>query len=136
MKENDRIEVLYVEPMKKARFIEIGEDLASMQAAVGGMIEEYMPYDDEVAIVCNEEGKMHGLELNRAIYGKDGLIQDIMCGSFFVCYAPIESEKFMSLPEELKQKYEEKFRWPEQFYFRGDGIKVRKMEPKTNEMER
>ena len=32
-----------------------------MQEVVGGDIEEYMPYDDDVAIICNEEGKMRGL---------------------------------------------------------------------------
>lgn len=41
-----------------------------MQETVGGYIEEYMPFDDEVAIICNEEGKMNGAELNRAIYSE------------------------------------------------------------------
>ena len=30
-----------------------------------------MPYDDDVAIICNEEGKMRGLPLNRAVYVQD-----------------------------------------------------------------
>lgn len=136
MKENDKIEVLYIEPMKKARFIEIGENLASMQETVGGMIEEYMPFEDEVAIVCNEEGKLRGMELNRAIFNEDGNLQDIICGSFFICYAPIDSERFMSFPEELKTKYEEKFRWPQQFFRNGNEITVRNLEPKETEMER
>ena len=33
--------------------------------------EEYMPFDDDVAIICNEEGKMRGLPLNRAVYVQD-----------------------------------------------------------------
>ena len=48
--------------------IEIEDTLEAMQETVGGYIEEYMPFDDEVAIVCKEEGKMNGAELNRAIY--------------------------------------------------------------------
>ena len=39
-----------------------------MQSLVEGDIEEYMPFEDEVAIICNDEGKMNGLPLNRAVY--------------------------------------------------------------------
>ena len=30
---------------------------------------------------------------------------DVIAGDFFICYAPIESEKFLSLPPELAEKY-------------------------------
>jgi hypothetical protein len=49
-----------------------------------GDIEEYMPYDDDVAIICNEEGKMRGLPLNRAVYMQDNdkkEMVDIICGN-------------------------------------------------------
>ena len=68
----DRLEVLYVRPNKTAEFVEIDNDLASMQNLVDGYIEEYMPFDDEVAVICNEEGKMKNLDLNRGIYDKNG----------------------------------------------------------------
>ena len=103
----DKISVLLVEPCKYPRMIEIEDSLEAMQHLVGGYIEEYMPFEDEVAIVCNEEGKMRGETLNRAIYSSDHEIQDIICGRFFVCYAPIESESFQSLPDNLAKKYEE-----------------------------
>lgn len=35
--------------------------MEAMQVVVGGDIEEYMPFEDEVAIICNEEGKVNGL---------------------------------------------------------------------------
>ena len=54
----------YDEP---AEVIEMEDSLKAMQEIVGGLIEEYMPWDDEVAIICNEEGKMNGLPLNRAV---------------------------------------------------------------------
>ena len=38
-----------------------------MQAAVGGDIEAFYPFEEEVCIVCNEEGKINGMALNRAI---------------------------------------------------------------------
>lgn len=113
MGENDKLKVLYIEPMKTPQIVEIDGDLESMQNLVGGYIEEYMPFEDEVAIVCNDEGKINGLEPNRGIFDKEGELQDIICGPFFICYAPVESEKYLSLPDNLRKKYEEMFRHPE-----------------------
>ena len=101
MGENAKLKVLYIEPMKTPKIVEIDGDLESMQNLVGGYIEEYMPFEDEVAIVCNDEGKINGLEPNRGIFDKEGELQDIICGSFFICYAPVESEKYLSLPDNL-----------------------------------
>ena len=42
---------------------EIDSDLKSLQHEVGGYIEAIYPYEDPVALVCNEEGK---LEIGRA----------------------------------------------------------------------
>lgn len=113
MGENAKLKVLYIEPMKTPKIVEIDGDLESMQNLVGGYIEEYMPFEDEVAIVCNDEGKINGLEPNRGIFDKEGGLQDIICGPFFICYAPVESEKYLSLPDNLRKKYEEMFRHPE-----------------------
>ena len=133
MQDNNMLKVIHVEPGKRANIIEIEDNLKAMQDLVGGMIEEYMPYEDDVAIICNEEGKMRGMPLNRGIVGEDGQLQDIIAGDFFVCYAPIESEKFLSLPPELEQKYKEKFEYPEQFFRTDEGIKAVKFDPKRTE---
>ena len=74
----EKLKVIYVEPGKRASVIEIEDSLKAMQSLVGGMIEEYMPYEDDVAIICNDEGKMIGLPLNRAIEGEDGKIMDVI----------------------------------------------------------
>ena len=110
---SEKINVLLIEPGKYPKQIEIEDTLEAMQETVGGYIEEYMPFEDEVAIVCNDEGKINGLEPNRGIFDKEGELQDIICGSFFICYAPVESEKYLSLPDNLRKKYEEMFRHPE-----------------------
>ena len=132
---DEKMKVLLVKPGEYAREAEIGNNLESMQQTVGGWIEEYMPFEDEVALVCNEEGKMHGLDLNRAIYSENGEIMDIIAGDFFVCYAPIESESFQSLPDNLMDKYEKKFRFPEQFFRDEEGIKAVRFTPEVNERE-
>lgn len=54
-----------------------------MQAMVGGDIEVTYPFEDEVAIILNESGKINGLPLNRAIYTEDGDMQDIYAGDFW-----------------------------------------------------
>lgn len=210
-----KISVLLVEPNKYPKMIEIDDTLEAMQVVVGGDIEEYMPFEDEVAIICNEEGKVNGLTPNRAVYGEPQAVEmtfaemrsrfceaenegkehlsgyivftqdsfdkpydersrtygvssnnkafqagmggysifgscldgtdpcvrldgymfgenawkiekcymmepsremlDIICGKFFVAYAPFEAERFQSLPPDLAEKYREKFKFPERF---------------------
>ena len=70
-----KISVLLVEPNKYPKMIEIDDTLEAMQAVVGGNIEEYMPFEDEVAIVCHEEGKLIGLPPNRAIYAEPETVE-------------------------------------------------------------
>lgn len=235
MNEN-KITVLLVQEGKYPKTIEIDDTLEAMQRLVGGDIEEYIPFEDEVAIICNEEGKVNGLPLNRAVYaeeevdmsygemaqkfreaekngnhldgyivftedsftekyplesrtyvvssdnkayspnmggysiyatsldgtdknirleaymaaekgGKDGWkiercymkereMIEIMAGDFFIAYAPISSEKFMSLPSDLEKKYSEKFRYPENFFRTDDGIKAMPYKPVSKDMER
>lgn len=236
----DTINVLLVRAGQPPEKVEIENDLKAMQRLVGGDIEEYMPFEDEVAIVCNEEGKVMGLPLNRAVYaepepvemtyaevkklfqeaesegkkhlicrvvftedsfnspyseaartyefssnnkafipgmggysifgsaidgsdngvrleqymaaehgGKDGWkiekcylmedkreVIDIIAGDFFIVYAPVDSEKLLSLPDRLERKYSKMFRNPETFLRTEDGIKVLPMKPAPKGVER
>lgn len=116
MDEKNLIEVIKVEPDKVARVTQIYDDLESMQNEVGGMIEEYMPFEDDIALICNEEGKLLRLPPSRGITDENGKLMDIIAGPFFIAYAPIESEKFLSMPENLKEKYLDKFKYPERFF--------------------
>ena len=123
------IRVILCRPNEMAEVIEMEDSLESMQKMVGGLIEEYMPWEDEVAIICNEEGKMMGLPLNRGIRSDEGQLQDIIAGDFFICYAPIESERFLSMPPDLEEKYKEKFDLPEMFMMENGVIETIKYEP-------
>lgn len=121
------IDVLLVEPGQYPRMTSIGSDLHSLQKAVGGDIEAIYPYDDPIAIVCAEEGKINGEPLNRAIRDEDNDIVDIIAGTFFVC--GLGEEDFASLPKELQEKYEDKFHQPESFLKLGSRIMAIPMEP-------
>ena len=136
MDERTTIDVILVEPGEEAKMITMGDNLEAMQGIVGGLIEEYMPYEDEVALVCNDEGKMIGMPPNRAIKDADGTVMDIIAGPFFVAYAPIESERFLSMPDELQEKYLEKFRLPERFFRTDGGIVAVPYTPVKDDFER
>lgn len=116
----NEIKVLLVEPGKYPRMTTIRNELDALQEAVGGFIEAIYPFDDEVAIVCNDEGKLDGSALNRALRDDNGEIYDIIAGTFFVC--GLGEEDFDSLPESLVSKYESLFHNPEGFVSFGGRI--------------
>ena len=94
----EKMKVVICEPGMLARAAEIGTTLEDLQKAVGGLIEAVYPYDDPVAIVCNEEGQINGMPLNRSLRDGDGKIYDIIAGPFFVC--GLGEEDFCSLSDE------------------------------------
>ena len=94
------MKILVVEPLKAPYVKEIRGDLKSMQAIVGGLIEAIYPFDDpEIALICNDEGKILGLPYNRALRDEDGRIYDVVAGTFFLCRARAGSEHFEGLTE-------------------------------------
>ena len=103
-----------------------------MQQTVGGDIEAYYPFEEQVCIVCNEEGKINGLPLNRAIRDADtGDIADIIAGTFFIC--DCSGESFGSLSLEQQKRYLEKYRLPERFFRIGENIEAVPYRPKERE---
>ena len=113
--------VLLVNAEEYPKKIEIATGLESLQQAVQGNIEIVYPFDDPVGIICNEEGKLNGMKLNRALKNDQGEIQDILTGPFLV--VGLGAEDFRSLtPDEMK-KYEGIFHQPEAFVRMGKGIK-------------
>lgn len=131
----EKIKVMLIKPKCKPEMVQIGTDLKDMQAIVGGNIQVHQPFDDDVAIICNEEGKLSRLPLNRAVYDENGEVLDIIAGDFFICDAPVTSETFQSLNSEQVKKYDKMFREPERFYPTMSGMKVEKIKSKQ-EMER
>ena len=100
------MKILFVEPGKEAQPAEIQGALKEMQAIVGGQIQALYPWEDSVALICNDEGKLLSLPLNRALED-----YDMIAGNFFIC--GIEGDEFVSLSDPLMIKYQKKFRYPE-----------------------
>ena len=108
--------VLVVKPEHRPEVREIEGSLKSMQEIVGGLIQPVYPFDDAVVLVCNDEGKLMNLPANRGLRDKDGQIYDIVCGTFFLCGVPADSDHFTSLTLEQIERYEEIFHTPEMFW--------------------
>ena len=126
----EKMTVLVVEPRKEPYVKEIDPGLHSLQAEVGGDIGAAYPFSDPVALVCNDEGKLIGLDLNRGLRDENGEIYDIMAGTFLV--VGLGEEDFASLSPELAQKYTEHFRQPEQFISLGGQIIAVPVEPEKD----
>ena len=107
--------ILKIEPEHKPERADIPDTLEAMQKVVDGYIQAVYPFEEPVALICNEEGKLNGLPLNRALWDEDGNLYDIISGPFFLCAAPPDTENFQSLSEEQLLYYEERFRCPEMF---------------------
>ena len=112
--------VLMVEPGKAPYEMQIGSDLQSMQALVGGYLEAVYPFEQPVALVCRESGKLDGLPLNRALRDADGDVYDIVAGKFFI--VGLGQSDFTDLPHELAEQFAEQFRQPEIFMHVDDKI--------------
>lgn len=109
------MQVVIVEPEKKPFVQNIDDTLTSMQQIVGGTIQAVYPFEEPVALICNDEGKLLNLPLNRALRDSNGAIYDIVAGTFFLCAAPVDSDCFERLTDEQVQIYLERFAVPEQF---------------------
>ncbi len=111
--DNEKINVLVVEPEKKPYAKEISSGLSSLQHEVGGYIQAVYPYEEPVAIICDEEAKLTGKQLNRALRDEDGKIYDVVAGTFLI--VGLGEEDFSSLTPEHAKQFKEKFDTPEMF---------------------
>ena len=66
--EKNTLTVLEIAPGQYPKQVEIDPDLKALQQAVGGSIGASYPFaDNPVAIVYNDDAKLMGLPLNRAL---------------------------------------------------------------------
>ena len=109
-----QITVLVVEPGKAPYTKEIGDDWRAFQAEVGGAFQIVYPGYDPVGLVCNDDGKLLGLPMNRGLRDDAGDLYDVIAGTFFLVGLG-GGGTTVSLTEEQIRKYEQRFHDPEQF---------------------
>ena len=96
--------VLVVEPGRLPYEKNVRDELENLQAIVGGNIQAIYPFEERVALVCNEDRVHNSLEFNRAIpergYGE-------IYGTFFLC--GLGDGDFVSLTPEQMKTYKRRF---------------------------
>ena len=120
MKEK-RIKALKVAPFLAPEVCVLDNHLRALQEAVSigadyvGLIE-IIDLDEEVCLLCNEEGKLIGLAPNRR------LENDIICGVFYVT-GQDRAGNLISLSEDQIRHYSERFRDIE-YFMRGENGEI------------
>lgn len=112
------MKVLIIRPMEIPVTADLDGSLETLQKTVGGYIECVYPWDDPAALICNEEGKINGLALNRAVIEGDA-VTDIIAGTFII--AGLDGDGFGSLTESQIERYSRMFKDPEIFFITPDG---------------
>ena len=56
--ERDKLRIIVCRVDERAEVIEIEDSLKAMQEVVGGLIQEYMPFEDEVALIVNVQSSL------------------------------------------------------------------------------
>ena len=87
------IHVYIKDPGKKPRSVNISPTLKNLQTHVGGYIEAVTLASD-MAIICNEEGKLRGLPYNCTILNEDFVGTLIFVG--------VKGEEFCDVPCDWK----------------------------------
>ena len=83
------IKGLLVKPYELPKEIEIEDTLENLQGLVEGNIEcVYLQNDSDVVLVCNDEGKINNMPLNRDIG------YDIIAGPFLIFGDDYENGEF------------------------------------------
>ena len=111
------IKVLKVEPKKHPVVAELTNTLTELQKAVSigldniGLIE-IIDLEPDVCLLCNEEGKLNGMEGNRRVGN------DIICGVFYVVGSG-KNGNLKSLPDKDIERYMKRF-WNIEYYNAND----------------
>ena len=132
--QEEMMTVLVVEPMKAPYVKSIPNELEDLQQAVGGDIEMTYPFEDEVGILLNGNGKFEGLPLNRALYDDRGQVYDAIAGTFLV--VGLTEDDFTSLTPEQIEKFKEKYQSPEVFTLFNGELHVMKMPPQEQKEQK
>ena len=96
----NKIRVLIVKPNQEPKQMKIEHTLDKLQNIVGGLIE-YVDLDYQTDLICNEEGKLLGMEWNRR------LGDDIIVGTFLVVGQ--HNGETISLSKKQIRKYKKRF---------------------------
>ena len=105
-KPDNLLRVVMLEPEKPAYQAEIADKLHAIQHAVQGHFEPAYPFDSNAVLICNEEGRISGMDGNRTIDG------NLYFGPLFII-GDNGDGNFCSLTDDQVQQYLDRFQTPE-----------------------
>ena len=113
---------MVVKPKKAPYLKEIIPELNVLQDGVVGYIQVVYPWKEPVALICDDNAKLKGKDLNRALRDEEGQIYDIVAGNFLL--VGISEDDFTSLDSDLVHQFTKRFELPEIFIRTEDKIVV------------
>mgnify|MGYP000138074266 FL=1 len=131
------IRVLVVEPMRKPYVKTIPDTLEAIYHVIEGDCMQVVPlYGTNIknaVIVCNDDGKLRGLPLNRLRCDKNGNPYDVIAGTFFL--TGVDGEDFCSLTDDQVQELFTLYEYPELIFSTENGFCRIPIDPIQSETE-
>lgn len=109
MNEESLIKVLLVEPFDKPKMITIENNYQAISEIIYGDVDEYMPFEDDVALLCNADGKRLSLSASHTITDTETGKTDLIYGSFILVGSSKFDSEYHSLDDDLIDKYMDLF---------------------------
>lgn len=123
MAKEKEITAIFIKPKCLPEKITIENKLSTYQKLVNGYIECF-DLPNEITIICNLEGKINGLDLNRSIKDEEGKTIDIIAGNMVIVGIDYEEGEFISLAEKQIENITEQFFHPEIFFKFNDELHI------------
>lgn len=109
MNEENLIKVLLVEPFDKPKIITIENNYQAISEIVCGDVDEYMPFEDNVALLCNADGKRLSLSASHTVTDIETGKAELIYGSFILVGTSEFDIEYHSLYDNLTDKYTDLF---------------------------
>lgn len=109
MNEENLIKVLLVEPFDNPKIITIENNYQAISEIICGDVDEYMPFEDDVALLCNADGKRLSLSVSHTVTDTETGKTELIYGSFIFIGAGEFDDEYHSLDDDLIDKYMDLF---------------------------
>lgn len=122
MSKEKEVKILVIESGQYPYIIsDFKNELSEYQKMVGGLIS-CVDLFDGTTTVCNDEGKLMGLPLNRSIRNDEGKLIDIFAGTLVFVGVDYATGEFKSLTDEQIQEIKDVYYNPEIFFMHNGEI--------------
>lgn len=153
MSEVKQISVLMVRPDEYPFRLRIDCTEARMEELLKGPLE-VLRLNDNALLVRNAHAQLNRLPQNRALLQEStydeflddpankkqlkmifGPLDAVIYGDFLIAYAGPDCDEFRDLPEDLEEKYERRFHFPDRFFNIKTGIFMKHFVPEVRQRE-